>query len=114
MKPELQNAKITHTFLGIEDHGFLTAFLHLEFDGSGQGFGGYSLGGEGAAIFIRRTLEVVGCEKWEDLAGMHCRALQTHEKVIKIGHIVKDVWFDPVEEFAKLREKPTGKIKGAE
>ena len=40
---EIKNARITRTTLGVEDHGILTAFLHLEGDGWGIGFGGYAL-----------------------------------------------------------------------
>lgn len=44
MKKKTKNAIIRDVRLGIEDHGFLTAWLMLEYgDGSGQGFGGYAL-----------------------------------------------------------------------
>ena len=33
------NAKITSTHLGQEDHGIFTAWLQLDYGGSGQGFG---------------------------------------------------------------------------
>ena len=43
MKPqgEIRNAVIQSTMLGYEDHGILTCFLHLDYSGAGQGFGGY-------------------------------------------------------------------------
>lgn len=39
----MKNAKITHTMLGTEDHGIFTFMLHVDYDGSGQGIGGYAL-----------------------------------------------------------------------
>lgn len=39
----VENAQIESTMLGMEDHGILTFFLSLKFEGSGQGFGGYAM-----------------------------------------------------------------------
>jgi hypothetical protein len=38
-----QLGKVTSVQFGIEDHGFLTLWLHIDFGGSGQGFGGMVL-----------------------------------------------------------------------
>ena len=40
---EIENGKIESTNLGPEDHGILTFWLSLAFDGGGQGFGGYDI-----------------------------------------------------------------------
>jgi len=106
------NARIKSTMLGVEDHGILTAYIHLDYGGSGQGFGGYALdsyegergkgGRQGTAWgmeFIRRVLETVGAERWEQLPGMHCRVRQTDDKVQAIGHIIENKWFDPNEDL---------------
>jgi len=37
MKIEIKNAKITHTFLGFEDHDCFTFILELDYGGSVQG-----------------------------------------------------------------------------
>lgn len=69
---------IDNTFLGIEDHGILTFLITINFGGSFQGAGTYSLDGynkktgkrEGSpamAILIRDILEVVGVDNWEAL-----------------------------------------------
>ena len=103
---QIRNARIRSTQLGIEDHGVLTAFLHLEYAGSVQGFGGYALDDwrekEGRRVgtawgmeFIARVLALVGAEKWEDLPGHYVRADCDYSKVHRIGHITEDRWFDP-------------------
>jgi len=108
-----KNAVITHTMLGYEDHGILTAYLYLDYGGSCQGFGGYALdryvegsrqSGRSERIgtaygceFIIRILSVLGVDKWEKIPGTHCRVKASHEKAEAIGHILKDKWFDPQE-----------------
>lgn len=106
MPPEIRNAKIESTMLGYEDHGILTCFVHLDYGGSGQGFGGYGLdqydkatdkrkGSAYGIAFIKGILDTLEVEKWEDLKGTHCRAEATFGKVLAIGHILKDKWFYP-------------------
>lgn len=108
-KAEVKNAKITGTMLGYEDHGILSCFLYLQYEHSNQGFGGHSLDKpmfidgkfshrEGTAygmIYIGRILNIVGVNKWEDLKGQYIRVMASNSKVHKIGHYLKDVWFDP-------------------
>lgn len=105
---EIKNAIIENTSLGTEGHGIMTIWLHLNYGGSGQGFGGYSLddydekkekriGTAYGCEFIKRILEVVGVEKWEDLKGKHIRVKATLGKVLSIGNIVEDKWFNPEE-----------------
>lgn len=111
---ETVNAKIASTMLGIEDHGIMTFFIFLEWNGGGQALGGFALDGaksredyetrvgHGAGfIAIRKILETVGVEKWEDLKGKLIRAkiddLGTSTPPI-IGNIMEDRWFD-LKEF---------------
>jgi hypothetical protein len=100
------NVVITHTMLGIEDHGILTAFVHLRFDGNScQGFGGYGLGAKDANYcghFIRRVLDVVGVREWEQLVGKNVRIRRSQGLIRSIGNIIDDVWFTPAEEFKTL------------
>lgn len=101
---EIVNAQIKRTMLGFEDHGIFTAFLFVEWPGSGCGFGGYHLGkdvpdeskGYGAA-FIQRILRTVGVEKWEELQGKYIRVESEGlgGGIRRIGHIIEDKWFDP-------------------
>ena len=112
---ETKNARIRDTVLGIEDHGIMTFMLNLEYDGSGQGAGGYGLDGYdkdkkrrygyGTSItMLRRILEVVGVETWEQLPGKHIRVRATHEGVEAIGNIVKDDWLDFKQFFDSNKE----------
>jgi hypothetical protein len=111
---ETVNAKIDSTMLGVEDHGIMTCMIGLDYGGSHQGFGGYSFDGPkgrksktgdriGTAFgceFIRRVLEVVGVETWEQLKGKHVRVKREggwNGSIVSIGNIIKDDWFDPKE-----------------
>lgn len=112
---ETRNAVIKSTALGY-DGSILSAWLHLEYGGSGQGFGGYGLDAPPppdnrqagrqphavAGFFIQRVLEVVGVRKWEDLTGKHVRVRCEHSKLHAIGHILEDNWFEPGVEFGSL------------
>jgi len=100
---ETKNAVITGTMLGIEDHGIFTAFVDLDYGGSGQGFGGYCLGyppdskksGNAAATFIQEVLRLADVTKWEDLKGRPVRVRTTQNKVLALGHFMKEEWFYP-------------------
>lgn len=94
-------AKIKSTFLGIEDHGLLTAWLTLDGGGWGQGAGGYTLDGkpeEGShdrvphaacGAFVAGVLRACGVRSWEEVAGRTVYAYYSdeslHSLVIGIG-----------------------------
>jgi hypothetical protein len=110
------NAIIAGASIGIEENGSLTAWITLDYGGSGQGFGGFALylpesfahhawDAPPAGHFIYRILQVAGVEGWSDLVGKTVRVRAEHSGVQAIGHIVKDDWFDPRAEFARLREE---------
>lgn len=84
-------AKITSTSLGYEDHGILTAMLTVDYGGSGQGIGGYSLDGPehdaddkflrrvGSAFgmeFVARIIRACGVQSWEQVKGRTIFVLQ--------------------------------------
>ena len=84
---EAEIGTIKSTMLGIEDHGWLTFMLHLNFVGSGQGAGSYMLDCWDkdknknmpllwTGAIIRRILEVVGVDEWERLQGRTVVALR--------------------------------------
>lgn len=113
---EINNAKITGTMLGFEDHGIMTFFIYLEWDGAGIGFGGYALDqydkaldrrvGVGYSLdLLKEIMEVVGVEKWEDLKGQYVRVESEGwgGKALAIGNLLKDKWVNP-EEFFKQYE----------
>jgi hypothetical protein len=107
---ETRNARVENTMLGNEDHGVMVFYLHLDYGGTGQSFGGVVLdspvneGGIRSRIgtafgltAIMRVLEVLGVGKWEALPGTHCRVVADHSRVSRIGHILKDKWLDLTE-----------------
>lgn len=123
----IKNAKIKSTYLGIEDHGIFTAFLHLDFGGYTQSFGGYTLdkyvkdgrrsGHAFGTEFIMQILRVLEIESWEKLPGTVCRVRsgsdpEHYNSIEEIGHFMKDQWFNPkslAEKYfplQKLEEPP--------
>jgi hypothetical protein len=116
---EIKNAVIEYTQLGkAGSKGLLSCWLMLDYGGTGQGFGGWCfdtlrnprstdferVGTAWGMEFVRRVLATVGVDDWEDLQGKHVRVKATHSKVIAIGHIIKDRWFDPEIDLAFLKE----------
>lgn len=111
---EINNAKITGTMLGFEDHGIMSFFVYLEWEGAGVGFGGYALDeydkeqekrvGVGYSLdLLKEILEVVGVEKWEDLPGKYVRVDSEGwgGKALGIGNLLKDKWIYPKEFFER-------------
>ncbi len=93
---EIRNARIESTMLGFEDHGMITAFVQLKWDGGSQAFGGYNLKHPAyGAAYIEGVLRAVGVDSWEKLKGAYCRVDAEHVRCHRIGHIVEDRWFDP-------------------
>ena len=110
----IKNAIIQSASITAENHGLLEAWLDLDFGGSGQGFGGYALYlpknfthhlvNSVAGHFIWRVMEVAGVTRWEDLKGRTIRVMTDSDRnfggrIVAIGHIVKDDWFDPTKDF---------------
>jgi hypothetical protein len=105
---EIKNARIKSTQLGIEDGSF-TFWLNFDYGSSVQVFGGYALdewnqekeervGYRFSIDLLRAILKIVDVEKWEDLPGNFIRVEQDHCGINRIGHILKDKWFNP-EDF---------------
>lgn len=106
---EIRNAIISDAKLINDDHGVLTAWLNLDYGGECQGFGGYvlylpqnckyhSVWGL-AGHFIWRVLEIADVASWDQLVGKTVRVKQDHTCVYAIGHIVKNDWFCPKDDF---------------
>ena len=98
MTMEIKNAVIDHTFLGIEDHGILTYFLHLKGEGWGQGFGGHCCDNSNfLAESMKKVLGTLKVDSWEKLPRTHVRMQGEHAKVHSIGHIIEDRWYNITE-----------------
>jgi hypothetical protein len=121
MSIEIKNAIIESA--RIDNERGLSAWLSLDYGGSGQGFGGFVLyipsdwqkdskdtrhkaQWNYAGHFIYRVMQIAGVDEWSKLKGKTVRAKCEHTAVHAIGHIVKDDWFDPSADFAAM--KPTG------
>ena len=114
---DVKNAVIEKATITTEDHGLLSAWLHLDYGDSGQGFGGYSLylpknfnhhrvaGPNYAGHFVWRVMEVAGVTRWDQLAGKTIRVRGDRSGIKAIGHIVKDDWFEPSIDFAKAEKE---------
>jgi hypothetical protein len=114
---EIKNAIITRAELNCGDRGFLSGWLQLDYgDGEGQMLGGgvvlylpksftnhkiASLAGH----WIFRVMEIAGVNRWDEISGKAIRVKATFEKVIAIGHIIKDDWFDPEKDFSLYMKK---------
>ena len=113
------NAIIESTSIDTGDRGLLTAWLNLSYGDSGnQSFGGfalylpkdfkhYTVKGDYAGHFIFRCLQIADVEKWDKIKGKSIRVkvdsdLPFSGKIIAIGHIVKDDWFNPSEDFERM------------
>jgi len=111
----IKNAIITDVTITNDDHGCLSAWLTLDYGDCGmQGFGGYNLyiprkntksQANYAGHFIWRVMEVADVTKWNKLINKCIRVNGDSSGINKIGHITKDIWFDPKLEFSELRDK---------
>lgn len=112
---QIRNAVIEKAVITNDEYGLLSAWLFLDYgDGSKQGFGGFALylpkdfkhHGDCAGHFIWRVMEVAEVNEWSKLPGQTIRVqldsgFGFNQKILSIGHIVKDIWFNPSEELKK-------------
>ena len=97
---EIKNAKVQSTRLGLSGPNLLF-WLHLDYGGVVQGFGGFGLisdsDGKGTAFgaaAIRAALKVCDTNEWEKLAGQSVRVKLERGRIVAIGHFLKEEWLD--------------------
>lgn len=128
MTTYIDNAKITSAVLEHElDHGgFLTIWLNLDFGNAHQGFGGYVLGiphdpndnaeymkkrvaelrrANYMGVFVEHLFKVTETHRFDKLVGKIIRVESKDGLIVRIGHPLKDIWFNPKEEMDRLREE---------
>jgi hypothetical protein len=112
----VKNAIITGYSITNADHGCLTMWLNLKHEDGEQEFGGYALyllkdckyhrKLSPAGHFINRVMEVVDVSSLKDITGKAIRISIDGNgigAIIKgIGHIIKDDWFYPSEDFKDI------------
>lgn len=117
---EIKNAKITKVSLSMADYGCLTFYITLDGGGWGCNYGGYCIGkgylgaksfrgSEAGLEVLMKIMDTVGVECWEDLKGQYCR-VKTEGwggKILSIGNILKDKWFDIKEFYNTYNETHT-------
>lgn len=104
----IESAKIE---CGDKAHGLLSSWIYVDYGGSGQGFGGWSLYlPKGfthhelmscAGHWIYRCMEIAGVDSWDKMTGKTIRVESENDLIVGIGHIVKDDWFYPRKDFAQ-------------
>jgi hypothetical protein len=109
---KMMNAVIDSVAIDDMGRGILSASLALSLNECcKQSFGGFCLylpmGYKDHEIksfaghFIWRCMEIGGVVRWADLKGKAIRVKGDPQGIYAIGHIIKDDWFNPSEDFKK-------------
>ena len=109
VRMKIENAIIKSMDISIERGFILDCWLHLDYGGLCQGFGGYALylsktakhhnKMSGAGHHIYNIMEIADVDKWENLKGKTIRVKSEDGLIKEIGHIVKDKWYNPSKEL---------------
>ena len=116
----IKNAIIESTTLDIGDRDLLQGWLHLDYGGLHQGFGGSALylpesykhhkdamRANYAGHWLYRVMKIADVGEWKQLPGKTIRVKLDKDglgsNIIAIGHIINDDWFNPEEDFSKMK-----------
>ena len=114
MEVEIKNATIESALISSDDRGFLDCWVTLDYGGCSQGFGGYTLylpksfthhelmSIAGHHLF--RCMEVAGVGRWEQMEGRTVRVRTVGGMIEAVGHITKDDWYCPKEDFTNAKK----------
>lgn len=103
----IKNGVISDVAIGFDDKGILTGYVVIEYDGAKQAFGGNSLEGQNAAIWLHGVLEVVGVVQISQLVNRPVRVEADNVKIHRLGNFLKDAWFtmDPIDAAPSIEEQ---------
>lgn len=122
-KELIENGMIESADIMFSRGFILDCMVIFKFDGSGQGFGGFALGGNPfdttakvaehdrqpnlAADYIGGVMAVAGVERFSDLPGkvLRVRRETPFGTITAIGHPIKDLWYVPEARFRELQLK---------
>lgn len=101
---------VTRAAIISDDHGLWVVVSLASYGDSGfQGFGGYALYlpkhsarhklNSLAGHFIWRCMEIAEVTEWSQLQGKTIRVRIEDGLIVAIGHIVKNDWFCPKQDF---------------
>jgi hypothetical protein len=124
-QPHIINAIIEDATIRFDRDIFLSCWLTLNYGGTGQGFGGYVLGGTPrhtgtfpagdhanqpnvAGHYIANVMAVVGVTEFDHLRNKVIRVVQSSKgygsNILGIGHPIEDKWFFPNQELDELQD----------
>jgi len=110
------NAIVESAQVRLDRDFILSVWLMLKYDGAGQGFGGYVLGGTSGKAGEHHNQKNI-CAEWlvwclkvcdvDDFAKCVGKVIRVRKKdewgdIVAIGHPVKDVWFYPKQAIGDL------------
>lgn len=112
----IKNAVINS--VSFSDERGLGIFVELDYGGSIQGFGGFGYyncwddswkkGPNYLGRFIWRMLKITGVHDLKHIVGKSVRVKLDSPyldgNILAVGHIIKDDWFSPREEFAPEKQ----------
>lgn len=110
-KVYIDNAIIEKAEITNDIRGCLTANITFDYGGLVQteGFCIYqpalqTPAPDFAGHFIWRMLDIAGVDCWEDVRFSPVRVKKVDGQIEAIGHIIKNDWFNPQEEFATMKK----------
>lgn len=123
IQTEIVNALISDPSIRYDRGVFLTGWVFLNYGSGTQGFGGFVLGAKPGekvkaedgnktglmAAWVNGIMTVCDVDDYAKAAGRPVRVKREAKwngKVFAIGHLTKDIWFEPEVAFAQWTNAP--------